>query len=180
MKKLFLLIALVFSLAAVPASAEPFGTKMGDSPSRFPEIAGQKGRTFFVKEVPAAQPGFQQYIVTFEEKSGLSAITALKEFPAGEGGVLKFFNEQNEKLIQEYGSPVQYLDASWLMWLDSVRPDDAALKAQIHKYAHLGFGAIWTLRDFEGNLDTVQVTVVPGSETSCTVMVTYFFNNYQD
>ena len=180
MKKLTAILALIFCLAALPASAEPFGTKMGDSASRFPEIAGQSGRTFFVKEVPAPQPGFDQYIVNFEEKGGLSAITALKEFPEGADGVLKFFNEQNEKLIREYCPPVKYLDTSWLLWLDSTRPDDAAFKAQLHKYAHLGFGAIWTLKEFEGDIDVVQVAIAPKSEKSCTLMVTYFFNNYTE
>jgi hypothetical protein len=180
MKKLTAILALIFCLAALPASAEPFGTKMGDSASRFPEIAGQSGRTFFVKEVPAPQQGFQQYIVTFEGKEGLSAISGLKEFSEKDGGVLNFFNAQNEKLIQEYGPPLRYLDAGWLTWIDSAHPDDKAMKAQLHKYAHYGFGVMWLLKDRDDGLDMVQVTLMAKSESHCTALVTYYFKNYQE
>jgi hypothetical protein len=180
MKKLTAILALIFCLAALPASAEPFGTKMGDSASRFPEIAGQSGRTFFVKEVPAPQQGFQQYIVTFEGQEGLSAISGLKEFSEKDSGVLNFFNAQNEQLIQEYGPPLRYLDAGWLTWLDSAQPDDKALKAQLHKFRDYGFGVLWLFKDRDDGLDAVQVTLASKSETECTYILTYFFKNYKD
>ena len=179
MNRLTAILALIFCLAALPASADPFGVKMGDGMDRFPELAGKAGRTFFVNEAPAPQAAFGSYIVTFE-KDGLSAISGVKEFPAGEGGVLSFFNRLNEQLIQEYGPPLRYLDTGWLSWLDSARPDDKAMKAQLHKYAHYGFGVMWLLKDRDDGLDMVQVTLMAKSESHCTALVTYYFKNYQE
>ena len=180
MKKLCSLLALILCLAsALPALAEPFGAKMGDGMDRFPELAGKSGRTFFVQNAPAPQADFGSYIVTFE-KDGLSAISGVKEFPAGEGGVLGFFNAQNEKLIQEYGPPLRYLDAGWLTWIDSAHPDDKAMKAQLHKFRDYGFGVLWLFKDRDDGLDAVQVTLASKSETECTYILTYFFNNYKD
>lgn len=181
MKKISVLIAVLASLAfAFPALAEPFGTRMGAPITSFPELSGKSGRTFFVSGVPAPQADFSRYIVTFEEKDGLSAVSGLKEFPDGEGGVLPFFSRTCEKLIQEYGPPVKYLDPGWMTWLDAARPDDKAMKAQLHKYSHYGFGAIWLLKDREDGLDMVQVTLSAKSETHCAALVTYFFKNYQE
>ncbi|MBQ4615314.1 MAG: hypothetical protein IJB29_01170 [Mailhella sp.] len=180
MKRFTALLAFLFCLAmAVPALAEPFGVRMGDSPDRFPEAAGKSGKNFYLSTVPAPQPGFAQYIVTFEQ-DGLCAISGLKEFPAGEGGVLAFFNQQNEKLIQEYGPPLRYLDAGWLTWLDSAHPDDKAMKAQLHALRDYGFGVLWLLKDRDDGLDAVQVTIASKSETACTYIVTYFFKNYKE
>ena len=181
MKKFTALLAFLFCLAmAVPALAEPFGARMGDSPDRFPEAAGKSGRTFFLSTAPEPQPDFQQYIVTFEGQDGLSAISGVKEFPDGEGGVLNFFNKVNGQLIQEYGPPLRYLDAGWLTWIDSAKPDDKAMKAQLHKFRDYGFGALWLLKDRDDGLDAVQVTVASKSEMACTFYVTYFFKNYKD
>lgn len=181
MKKISVLLALLSCLAfALPALAEPFGVSMGDAMGRFPELAGKSGRTHHLAAVPAPQPGFQQHIVTFEEKDGLSSISGLAEFPADKGGVLAFFNQQNETLIQQYGPPVKYLEPGWINWLDAARPDDKALKAQLHQYRNYGFGAIWALEDRADGLDMVQVALVAKSETHCTAIVTYFFRNYQD
>ena len=173
-------LALCLALFAAPALAEPFGTSMGDPMSRFPELSGKSGRTFFVTCVPAPQKDFSKYILTFEEKDGLSAVSGVKEFTESEGGVLPFFSRVCDTLIQEYGPPVKYLDPGWMSWLDAVRPDDKALKAQLHKFSQYGFGAIWLLKDREDGLDMVQVALAAKSETHCTAFVTYFYKNYQD
>lgn len=161
MARAFLSVLFLFLLAA-PAWAGPFGTEMGDPPSKFESLSKISGTDhYYTTTMPKPHSELSEYILTFRD-NGLSAIKASSPWGSYDQAAL-LHSQIKEGLIEKYGEPT----------LKSVASEERGKYPTVDKTLFL-----WSSPTLPENLSIISVAIVKNEKekTYYTGVVFYYKN----
>ncbi|WP_302413144.1 hypothetical protein [uncultured Desulfovibrio sp.] len=170
MKVLLFLIAIFF--AVTPAFAGPFGTEMGDPPSKF---EGTLNANNVIKDakLPKQHSAFNYYELTFVNGGLATILAASPDFTNDRygSGVRSTYDTLKEQLTSKYGKPVTIEQLK----SGSIWNKDSEFVASIYKHERY-HGSIWN-KDLGDNLIEIKLLVTATSSSNATLAILYRYKN---
>lgn len=120
----FILFAVLTLLPAITVTG-PFGANMGDKPDKYSDRQ-RDGDSFVVNTMPSPNPLFENYILSFNDDSGLYKITVnssvIEDGIKNVAKTSEFVEKAVQELKKEYGSPL-FQNEIAVLWGKGL-PDD--------------------------------------------------------
>lgn len=177
MARAFLSVLFLLLLAA-PAWAGPFGTEMGDPPSKFEGLEKYPGLSdFLTTTMPKNHSAFSRYALEFTEKNELSRVMALSEAfkndPAG-FRAQSVYSKLKTELSEKYGSPSKVTE---LLMGGSIWKDPVHFLRGIHA-GERKHQCIWENPGAD-NLEKIVLMVITSNEKDACVGLAYEYTNFK-